>query len=134
MDLQEIAIKLSEHNQEGASFEAIILNGEQAVLQVVVEGFDELPIYVTMTEEQILCMCYLLNSNELIEDKKSEFNDLLLRLNVAMPLSAFAMVEERYAIFGSLSSSSSFEDIAHELVVLADNAVDALESFEEFLN
>lgn len=133
MDLQELSIKLAEHDHEGMGFESYMISGEQPVLQVVVEGFDELPIFVTVTDEQMLCISYLFGSEELKEGTTDQMNATLLKLNVPMPLSSFAIIEDKYSIFGSLSVNSSFEDIAHELVCLADNAVDALETLEEYL-
>lgn len=133
MDLQELSIKLAEHTHEGMGFESFLIAGDQDVLQIVVEGFDELPIFVTVTEEQMLCISYLFGKDELKDGVSTELNELLLQLNVPMPLSAFALIEDKYSIFGALSVNSSFEDIAHELVTLADNAIDALESIEVFL-
>lgn len=133
MDLQELSIKLAEHDHEGMGFESFLITGDQDVLQVTVEGTEELPIFVTVTEEQMLCISYLFDKNELKDNVADELNSTLLQLNVPMPLSSFAIIENKYSIFGSLSVNSSFEDIAHELVTLADNAIDALETIEEYL-
>ena len=133
MDLQELSIKLAEHEHEGMGFESFLITGDQDVLQVTVEGTEELPIFVTVTEEQMLCISYLFDKNELKDGVADEWNSTLLQLNVPMPLSSFAIIENKYSIFGSLSVNSSFEDIAHELVTLADNAIDALETIEEYL-
>jgi uncharacterized protein YjfI (DUF2170 family) len=108
--------------------------GEQDVLQVIVDGNDELPIFVTQTEEQLLCISYLFAENEVQADMRNELNETLLRLNVPIPLSAFAKIDDKYAIFGALSVNSSFDDITHELVTLADNAIDALEAVTIYLN
>jgi uncharacterized protein YjfI (DUF2170 family) len=133
MDLQELSFKLANHEHEGTGFESLLISGEQDVLQVIVEGFDELPIFVTVTEEQMLCISYLFGKEELKDNVESELNSTLLQLNVPMPLSAFAIIDDKYSIFGSLSVNSSFEDIAHELITLADNAIDAIETIEEYL-
>jgi uncharacterized protein YjfI (DUF2170 family) len=132
MDLQELSIKLADHQHEGTGFESFSISGDQDVLQVVVEGFDELPIFITVTDEQMLCITYLFGKDELKDGVVDELNSTLLQLNVPMPLSSFAIIEDKYSIFGSLSVNSSFDDIAHELVTLADNAIDALETIEEF--
>ena len=132
MDLQELSIKLAEHDHEGMGFESYLIPGDQPVLQVVVEGYDELPIFVTVTDEQMLCISYLFGAEELKEGVSSQLNETLLKLNVPMPLSSFSIIEDKYSIFGSLSVNSSFDDIAHELVALADNAIDALETLEEY--
>ena len=132
MDLQELSIKLASHDHEGMGFESFLITGEQDVLQVTVEGTQELPIFVTVTQEQMLCISYLFDKDELKDGVTDELNATLLQLNVPMPLSSFAIIDNKYSIFGSLSVNSSFEDIAHELVTLADNAIDALETLEEY--
>jgi len=133
MDLQELSIKLSGHQHEGMGFESLMITGETDVLQVVVEGADELPIFVTVTDEQMLCISYLFDKKELKAGISEQLNATLLQLNVPMPLSSFAVIDDKYTIFGALSVNSNFDDIAHELVTLADNAIDALETLEEFL-
>jgi uncharacterized protein YjfI (DUF2170 family) len=133
MDLQELSIKLAEHDHEGMGFESFLITGDQDVLQVTVESVEELPIFVTVTDEQMLCISYLFDKSELKDGVADELNANLLQLNVPMPLSSFAIIDNKYSIFGSLSVNSSFEDIAHELVTLADNAIEALETIEEYL-
>lgn len=136
MDLNELSIKLASFETEGVSFESFLIAnpGEQDVLQVIVEGNDELPIFVTQTQEQLLCISYLFGDDEVKPELRHELNETLLRLNVPIPLSAFAKIDNKYAIFGALSVNSSFDDITHELVILADNAIDALEAVTIYLN
>ena len=136
MELNELSIKLASFETEGVSFESFLIanEGEQDVLQVIVDGNDELPIFVTQTEEQLLCISYLFAENEVQANMRNELNETLLRLNVPIPLSAFAKIDDKYAIFGALSVNSSFDDITHELVTLADNAIDALEAVTIYLN
>lgn len=136
MELNELSIKLASFETEGVSFESFLIanQGEQDVLQVIVDGNDELPIFVTQTEEQLLCISYLFAEDEVQADVRNELNETLLRLNVPIPLSAFAKIDDKYAIFGALSVNSSFDDITHELVTLADNAIDALEAVTIYLN
>jgi uncharacterized protein YjfI (DUF2170 family) len=136
MELNELSIKLAAFETEGVGFESFMITnaGEQDVLQVIVDGNDELPIFVTQTQEQLLCISYLFAEDEVKAELKNELNENLLRLNVPIPLSAFAKVDDKYAIFGALSVNSSFDDITHELVTLADNAIDALEAITPYLN
>ena len=136
MELNELSIKLASFETEGANCESFLIAnpGEQDVLQVIVDGNDELPIFVTQTQEQLLCISYLFADEEVKSELRGELNETLLRLNVPIPLSAFAKIDNKYAIFGALSVNSSFDDIAHELVTLADNAIDALEAVTIYLN
>lgn len=133
MDLKALSIKLAEAEIEGSRFESLVITGEQDVLQVIVEDNNELPIFVTRTDEQILCISYLFESSEVDPERIAELNATLLQLNIPVPLSAFALIDGRYSIFGALSVNSTFDDIAHEIATLADNAVDALDALEEFL-
>jgi len=136
MELNELSIKLATFEVEGVSFESFLIASEDAqeVLQVIVDGNDELPIFVTQTDEQLLCISYLFSESEVKAELKNELNEALLRLNVPIPLSAFAKIDDKYAIFGALSVSSSFDDITHELVTLADNAIDSLDAVTAYLN
>lgn len=135
MELNELSIKLAADNTEGVSFESFLINNQdtQDVLQVIVDGNDELPIFVTQTAEQMLAICYLFNEDEVKAELRNELNETLLRLNVPMPLSAFAKIDDKYAIFGALSVNSSFEDITHELATLSENAIDALDAVTPYL-
>jgi uncharacterized protein YjfI (DUF2170 family) len=136
MELNELSIKLASFETEGAQFESFVIanEGEQDVLQVIVDGNDELPIFVTKTDEQLVCISYLFKETEVKTELVAELNEALLRLNVPVPLSAFAKIDDQYAIFGALAVSSSIDEITHELVTLADNAIDALDAVTMYLN
>lgn len=135
MELNELSIKLATYETEGVDFESILISeqNDQEVLQVIVDGNDELPIFVTQTDEQMLCISYLFSEEEVKPELQAELNETLLRLNVPVPLSAFAKIDQKYAIFGALSVNSSFDDISHELVTLADNAIEALDAVTSYL-
>ena len=131
--LQELTYTLSDLNYEGHTFNCLPIGGAQNVLQVLVSDLDEMPIYVTVTDTQMLCITYLCRRDEIRTDKCDELNRSMLEMNVAVPLSSFALIEDYYVIFGALSTTSSINDICRELVTLAANAYDALEAIEEFL-
>ncbi|MFZ5602877.1 MAG: YjfI family protein [Pseudomonadota bacterium] len=131
--LQELTYTLSDLNYEGHTFNCLPIGGAQNVLQVLVSDLDEMPIYVTVTDTQMLCITYLCRRDEIRTDKRDELNRSMLEMNVAVPLSSFALIEDYYVIFGALSTTSSINDICRELVTLAANAYDALEAIEEFL-
>ena len=132
--LNDLAIKLSDTDWEGRAFNCLPIQGDQEVLQVTLSDQDEIPLYVTITETQILCIAYLFKESEVNSDKLSELNNFCLQLNVPMPLSAFAKIGEQYVLFGALSTQSHFEDIQKELVTLGENASEALEALEDYLN
>jgi uncharacterized protein YjfI (DUF2170 family) len=45
----------------------------------------------------------LFGEDEVKSELRNELNETLLRLNVPIPLSAFAKIDNKYAIFGALS-------------------------------
>ena len=45
-------------------------------------------MFVTQTEEQLVCISYLFNESEVKPELLNELNEALLRLNVPVPLSA----------------------------------------------
>lgn len=131
--IQELTYMLGEASFEGHSFNCLPIKGEHEVLQVLVSEWEDMPIYMTVTDTQILCITYLCRKEEIREDQVSSLNELLLELNVSVPLSSFSIVDDYYVIFGALATSSSNEDICKELVTLAPNAYDALEAIETYL-
>lgn len=132
-ELNELAIRLSDAQYEGRSFNCLPMPGEQDVLQVTLSDQDEIPLYVTVTANQILCIAYLFREDEVRDGSMAELNEHCLQLNIPMPLSAFAKINEQFTLFGAMATTSNFEDIQKELVTLSENAVDALEALEDYL-
>ena len=134
MTIQDIALRFSEQNSyEGATFDVQIIPGEVEVLQVVVSELEEVPVYISITDSQILCIAYLWAESEVNQEKRGDMMETMLSMNIPMPLSSFAKIGDKYAIFGAMSVTSTFDDIAHEVIVLSENTVEALSALEEFL-
>jgi uncharacterized protein len=107
--------------------------GPVPVVQVSIEGREELPIYVTCSDSQILCLCYLWNDSEVLTERRTELLETLLDLNPSVPLSSFGRIGDRYVLFGALALNARTADIAEDIAALSDNALDALEALSEFL-
>jgi uncharacterized protein len=107
--------------------------GDVPVEQVSIEGRQELPIFLTCSDGQILCLCYLWTDSEVKPERRTELLQTLLDLNPSVPLSAFGRIGDRFVLTGALSHDSSVQDIATEVAVLSDNALDALNALSEFL-
>lgn len=107
--------------------------GDVAVVQVNIGGRDELPIFVTSSDLQIICMCYLWTEEEVRPERRAELLGALLDLNPSVPLSSFGRVGGRYVLTGALARDAQVGDIAREVAVLSDNALDALDALSEFL-
>ncbi len=137
VDLGNLAEQLTAYGakaeDDGFLFEVNTIPGDVDVLQVVVEDRDELPIFVSASESQLLCIAYLFRENEVREDAIADMHRAMLASNVPMPLSSFAVIDDQYVVFGALSVNSGIEDIVHELETLASNAADAIEAMQSFL-
>lgn len=136
VDLKTLANQLAEQGQNperGFPFEINPIPGEVEVLQIVLEDSEELPIFISASEEQILCIAYLFKTGEVQSDKLNEMNRTMLQANISIPLSAFALVEDQYVIYGALAVSSSLQEILHEIEVLSSNAIDAIEAMRDYL-
>jgi uncharacterized protein YjfI (DUF2170 family) len=107
--------------------------GPVPVVQVSIEGREELPIYVTCSDSQILCLCYLWKDSEVLAQRRTELLETLLDLNPSVPLSSFGRIGDRYVLFGALALNARAADIAEDIAALSDNALDALEALSEFL-
>jgi uncharacterized protein len=107
--------------------------GDVPVVQISIEGRQELPIYLTSSEAQILCLCYLWSDDEVLPERRGELLETLLDLNPSVPLSSFGRVGKRFVLFGALARDAKVQDIAHDVAILSDNALDALDALSEFL-
>ena len=136
MDIKNIAAdldRLDADTREGYDFDHQIIPGEEEVLQICLRGREEIPVYLTLTDTQILCISYIWDESEVREGTKSEMVEMMLDMNIPMPLSSFSRIGTKYAVFGALSLKSTTADIAHEIVTLSDNALDAIEVMSDFL-
>lgn len=107
--------------------------GEVPVIQVSIEGRQELPIFVTCSDTQTICLCYLWTDEDVRPDRRAELHEALLDLNPSVPLSSFGRVGKHYVLTGALSAGARAEDVAHEVSVLSDNALDALDALADYL-
>ena len=131
--IQQLTNQITSYQFKGHTFNCLPIQGEHDVLRVEVSQLEEMPIFITVTDTQILCISYLFRKDEIYSEKENQMNQYLLELNVPMPLSAFAVIEDYYVIFGALSRGSTLDSISDELVTLAQNSIDSLQALEEFI-
>jgi uncharacterized protein len=103
------------------------------VMRISIEGREELPVFVTASPSQVLCICYLWTEDEIKPERRAEMLEAMMDLNMAIPLSNFGRIAGHYVIFGSLAHDASAESIATDVAMVADNALEALDVFNEFL-
>jgi len=124
---------LADDSETGMNFDCQPISGEVDVLQISIIGREELPIFVSVTDDQILCITYLWGTEEVKPECINEMHASMLEMNIPMPLSSFSKIGDKYVTFGALSISSTFADIEHELAVLSNNAIEVIDDMSEFL-
>ncbi len=137
MNIHKIANHLNSQvdgSNTGMTFDCQPISGEVDVLQITINGREELPIFVSVTDDQILCITYLWDISEVKPNCIESMHVSMLEMNIPMPLSSFSKIGNKYVIFGALSITSTFSDIEHELAVLSNNALDVINDMSEFLN
>lgn len=124
---------LADNSDTGMVFDCQPISGDVDVLQISIIGREELPIFLSVADEQILCITYLWGKNEVKPGCFAEMHESMLEMNIPMPLSSFSKIGDMYVIFGALSVNSSFSDIEHELTVLNNNAIELIDDMSDYL-
>ncbi|PSJ44220.1 YjfI family protein [Zobellella taiwanensis] len=124
---------LGDTSSTGFVFQCFPIGGEVDVLKVTVEGREELPLFISVSDDQILCISYLWDESQVDPARRPAMLEAMLDMNIPMPLSAFARLDDWYVVFGALSLTSALAEIEHELAVLSDNCLEVIEDMAEFL-
>ena len=124
---------LADNSDTGMNFDCQPISGEVDVLQITLIGREELPVFVSVTDDQVLCITYLWGAQEVKKDCIADMHESMLEMNIPMPLSSFSKIGDKYVVFGALSINSTFDDIEHELVVLNNNALEVIDDMSEYL-
>jgi len=124
---------LADNSDTGMDFDCQPISGEVDVLQITLLGREELPIFLSVTDDQILCISYLWGTDEVKAECVNTMHESMLEMNIPMPLSSFSKIGDKYVVFGALSINSTFEDIEHELAVLSNNAIEVIDDMGDYL-
>jgi uncharacterized protein YjfI (DUF2170 family) len=124
---------LADNSDTGMDFDCQPISGEVDVLQITLLGREELPIFLSVTDDQILCISYLWGADEVKADSVNTMHESMLEMNIPMPLSSFSKIGDKYVVFGALSINSTFDDIEHELAVLSNNAIEVIDDMSDYL-
>jgi len=121
-------------NKDHCSIE--IIDGIDSSIVVSMHEFGDLPIFITVSGEQILAESVLFSLSDVVNT--AEFNEYVLRTHKYLPLSTISLENDSeqgdyYHMFGALSAASSLNDIVLEIDTLAENTIQATEAFKAFL-
>jgi uncharacterized protein YjfI (DUF2170 family) len=112
-----------------------LIEGVSPALHIVMYEYGDLPLFLTVSGEQIVVEAMLWSVSEV--NNPSLFNETVLRTHKYFPLSNISLDkmdgDDCYHMFGALSSASSLQDVILEIEMLASNVIQATEAYSEFL-
>ncbi|MDE1461559.1 YjfI family protein [Spartinivicinus poritis] len=113
-----------------------IIEGTDQCLHIVMHEYADIPIFLSVSGEQILAEVILWSTEEI--NDVTAFNEEVLRTHKLLPLSSISLDrwpdgKDYYCLFGALSASSIIPSIVFEIETLADNVIKASEAYERFL-
>lgn len=107
------------------------LTQQDDVLTVIVDDKEHIPVSLAVGGGQILAMNALWKISEVSDP--AAMNMAMMKTNVSMPLSSFAIVGDEYVLFGALSVASGAAEIIEEIYTLVSNTEAAYEAFAKEL-
>ncbi len=112
-----------------------LIDGVSPALHIVMYEYGDLPLFLTVSGEQIVVEAMLWSVTEV--NNPALFNETVLRTHKYFPLSNISLDkmdgDDCYHMFGALSSASSLHDVMLEIEMLASNVIQATEAYSEFL-
>jgi uncharacterized protein YjfI (DUF2170 family) len=133
--LDKVRAALADYTAEDGSHFSVTAteNEEISMLTIIREDIEEFAILATASDSQLLFNVALFDKGQIIDGQVAALNKMMLELNMAMPLSSFALTGANYSIFGAMSVESDPSQIQEEILVLSENIMDALEVCQDFL-
>jgi len=121
----------SELKQSGVSLE--LVEGAEPAISATMHQHGDLVIQLAVSGDQIFVSAPLCLGTQ-VKDR-ARFNEACLRMNPINPLSNIGLQtfdgEDVYIVFGELSARSPLGNVIEEILVLADNTLDAAEAFAD---
>lgn len=113
-----------------------LLEGVEPTIHVIMRAYGDLPIFLTVSGEQIIVESVLWSTSEI--NDVAGFNDAILRTHKYFSLSTISLDvmsdgSSYYHMFGALSSTSILPNIVFEIEVLASNVIQATAAYSGFL-
>lgn len=119
----------SELSSAGVTFE--LHEGAEPSIAATMTEHGDLVIQIAASGDQIFVSAPLCSVSQ-VKDRH-RFNEACLRLNPMNPLSNIGLLavngEDLYIVFGELSARAPLANVIEEILVLADNTLEAAEAF-----
>jgi uncharacterized protein YjfI (DUF2170 family) len=133
--LNEIVTALNgAKTEEGLGIQAEIVDAGEGLVKVELAEREEFPIMIDVSEDQITAIAILWDQHDVKEGMEAEMMNVMLSMNIALPLSAFAKTGSIYQLFGAMSANTVMANVVEEITVLSDNTIAVFEALGEYLN
>jgi uncharacterized protein YjfI (DUF2170 family) len=134
-NLNKIQAALADYTTEGGEHFNVTVteDGEFSMLTIIRDDIEEFAMLATASDSQYLFNVALFDDSQVVKGQEAALNKMMLELNMAMPLSSFALTGKIYSIFGAMSIDSDAAQIQEEVLVLSENIMDALEVCQNYL-
>jgi uncharacterized protein YjfI (DUF2170 family) len=119
--------------KEGLAIRASVMDEDNEIVKIEVEEREEFPIMLDIDEDQITAIVNLWDQAEVKEGAEAEMMSVMLSMNVALPLSAFAKTGRIYQLFGAMSVNTVMDNIVEEIGVLSDNTLAVADVLGDYL-
>lgn len=123
------ALAASPLRDTGVSIE--LIEGADPAISATMAEHGDLVIQLAVSGEQIFVSVPLCGADQVRD--RARFNDACLRLNPVNPLSNIGLLtidgNDVYIVFGELSARAPLDNVIEEIMVLADNTLEAAEAF-----
>jgi uncharacterized protein YjfI (DUF2170 family) len=119
--------------KEGLAIRAIVVDQDEEIIKVEVEEREEFPIMLDIDDDQMTAIVNLWGRDEVKEGVEAEMMSVMLSMNLALPLSAFAKTSGIYQLFGAMSVNTVTENVVEEISVLSDNTLAVLDALSGYL-
>jgi len=133
MKLQDIIKQLDGNSGTGLVFNCTPVEKDEATLKISIQDREELPIFMSVTDTQILFMTYLWRVNEVKEEEVNNMQTSMLEMNLLLPLSSFGKIGDQYVAFGSLTNTTSLEEMEKEIATLSNNTIEIITEMSDLL-
>ena len=122
-------LEKSQLKASGVSLE--LVEGAEPAISATMHNHGDLVIQLAVSGDQIFVSAPLCLGNQVHD--RARFNEACLRMNPINPLSNIGLQtfdgEDVYIVFGELSARSTLANVIEEILVLADNTLDAAQAF-----
>ena len=119
---------------EGLAIQAEVVDSDDGLVKAELSEREEFPIMIEIDDDQITAIANLWDQTDVKTGMEAEMMNVMLSMNIALPLSAFAKTGRTYQLFGAMSVNTVMANVVEEITALSDNTIAVFDALGEYLN